>query len=495
MILVTESRLLMNRLLPLFCHTLLLVVSGVVITGCGREGSSPASPPVPLSENCIVSSAPTAKVPLLFTSDAALGPLTNFQLGITSITLTDACGKTVTAYTGPTQATVQGVSTIEFTHVNGVSEPLIVATLPQATYTAVSVFYTVVDIAYLYPDNRHFIASVQVPNPISGKVDLPSPIVVDGKGTAITLDTLLTGSIVLGPTDIGQPTVTVTPAFNVSAIRPAATPSSDRNGKANLHGLISSIGVGQFTMSNSAGLPLTISASNSTVSQGVSDFSALPLNVPADVDVAIQPDGSLLATRIQLEYASALGTWIGPLVATNPSGAYQNVLPRLWQEPANPTHTSNDYPFEFQFTANTLYQVNGAAYDLIDLPFTPTFAAFSDVTLGQGISVSWTTQQLFGSQPQTEARAATLMPRTFSGSITSVVAQRNYTAYTLALANNDFMVPLNNVTSITAYSNAGTRMEDGLLSTDMAVNLHGLLFSDYGVLLLVCDQTRLERNP
>jgi hypothetical protein len=100
-----------------------------------------------------------------------------------------------------------------------------------------------------------------------------------------------------------------------------------------------------------------------------------------------------------------------------------------------------------------------------------------------------------GSQPQTEARAATLMPRTFSGSVTSVVTQDNYTVYTVALANNDFMVPLDNVTSITAYANAGTRMEDGTISAGMAVNLHGLLFSDSGVLRLVCDQTRLQRNP
>jgi hypothetical protein len=134
--------------------------------------------------------------------------------------------------------------------------------------------------------------------------------VVDGKGTAITVDTLLTNPIVLVPTAVGQPTVTVTPAFGLSAFRPAVTPSSYRNGKANLHGLISSLGVDQFTMNNTAGLPFTISASTSTVLQGIDDFSTLPLNVPADVDVAIQSDGSLLATRIQVENASALGAWI-----------------------------------------------------------------------------------------------------------------------------------------------------------------------------------------
>lgn len=432
---------------------------------------------------------------MLFTSDAGLGPLTSFQLGITTITLTDACGHSVTAYTGPTQDTVQGVSTIEITHVNGVSEPLTITSLPQATYTSASVSYTVVDIAYLYPDHLHFVDSLDVTNPVSGPVELAAPIVVDGQGTVITLDTLLTGPIVLGPAAVGSPVVTVTPAFRVSAFQPATTPSSDRNGKANLHGLILSTGAGQLTMNNSAGLPLTISTSPSTVLQGIGSLSAIPTKVPADVDVAIQSDGSLLATRIQVEDASALGAWIGPLVGTYSTGAYQEILPRLLQDPAHPTDTYNDSPFQFQFTDNTVYQLNGAPYVLTDLPFTPSFAAFSDVALGQGLSISWTTQQVLGSQPQTEARAATLMPRTFSGTITSISTRDSYTEYTLTLANNDFMVPLNNVTSITAYTNAGTRMEDGPLSTGMAVNLHGMLFSDHGVLRLVCDQTRLQQSP
>jgi len=230
--------------------------------------------------------------------------------------------------------------------------------------------------------------------------------VVDGKGTAITLDTLLAGPIVLGPGAVGQPPVTVTPIFSISAFRPDVTPSTDRNGRANLHGITASIGSGQFTMTNSAGLPLTIGVSASTVFQGFSNLAALPLNVPADVDVVIQPDGSLLASRIEVEYASALGAWIGPLVNTYSTGAYQKILPRLWQEPADPTHTSNAYPFTFQFTGNTVYRVNGAAYDLFDLPFTPTFSAFSDVALGQALSVSWTTQQLLATQPQTETRVA-----------------------------------------------------------------------------------------
>lgn len=484
----------MNRLRGLLCQMLLLIFCAVFVSGCGGGSSSGTTAPV--SKNCIASGVASAKVPVLFTSDAGLGALINFNVGITSITLTDGCGNSVTAYTAPAEATAQGISTIELTHVNGVSEPLAVATLPEATYTTASVSYQLVDMAYLYPDSLTFVDSTYEADPVSGKVELSAPIVVDGKGTAITLDTLLADPVVLGPAPVGLlPIVTVTPVFGISGFRPAAEPANDREGSANVHGLITSVGAGQFTMSNSAGLPLTVSTSAATVLQGIGAISALPLNVPADVDVAIQADGSLLATRVQVEYAEALGAWIGPLVATYPTGAYQKVLPSLWQDSTAPAHTTNDSPFEFQFTGDTVYQINGAAYDLVDLPFTPAFAGFPDAALGQRISVSWTTQQVTTSQPQTDAHAATLMPRSFSGSIASVATEGKYTVYTFALANNDFMATLNHVTSIVAYSNAGTRMEDGALSVGMAVNMHGLLFNDNGVLRLICDQTRLERNP
>jgi len=87
------------------------------------------------------------------------------------------------------------------------------------------------------------------------------------------------------------------------------------------------------------------------------------------------------------------------------------------------------------------------------------------------------------------------MPRTFSGTVTSAAASSNYTTYTIALATNDFMLPISNFNAITAYTNAGTRTEDGALSVGMAVNFHGLLFNDRGVLRLVCDQTRLQLAP
>jgi hypothetical protein len=483
------------RTLKAFALILISSIFLTVLTGCG----STDIPPMPVSKGCVIAGAQTAQVPILFTSDAGLGSLFAFNLGVNSITLTDACGTTVTAFTGPVENIVGGIGRIELTHVNGVSEPLALATVPEATYTAATVLYSAVDVAFPYPDDSSFNAASVITNPISAKAELAAPITVDGKGTAITFDTLLTTPIVLGLSQAGGPIVSVTPAFTLSAFQPAAAPTNDRNGKANIRGLVNSVAANQFIMGNSAGLPIPIATSAATVFQGIGSLAVLPVNVPANVDVNIQSDGSLLATRVEVENTATVGSWVGPLAETYPTGMYQDIEPRLWQQANNssyPYQTSNDYPLEFQFTANTIFQRSGSAIDLTDLPFTPHFASFSDVALGQGLSIDWSSQQLLSGQPQTMAITAALVPRTFSGTITSVNTFSNYTAYTLTLDANDFMHILSNTNVITAYTNAGTQLEDGpIITSGAAVNMHGLLYSDSGTLRLVADQVRLQQKP
>jgi hypothetical protein len=71
----------------------------------------------------------------------------------------------------------------------------------------------------------------------------------------------------------------------------------------------------------------------------------------------------------------------------------------------------------------------------------------------------------------------------------------NYTVYTLTLAANDLMEPVSNTGSVTAYTNAGTQLEDGPLAVGDLVNMHGLVYSEQGTLRLVADQVRTQQTP
>jgi hypothetical protein len=469
-------------------------VAALLLSGCGSGGQ----PSTPAAKACVKPDAPTTQVPLLFTSDTGLGALDGFYLGINSIALTDSCGNTVTAYTPQSQNTTVGISRIELRHVNGVSEPLAIAALPVADYTSATVTYSDVSIGFIYPDNLHFNLSEVQTNPIAATADMPSAISVDGTGTALTLDTLVTAPVVIGPIGVGDSTITVTPAFTLTGFKPVAAPTNDRNGKVNIRGLVNSVTADSFNMNNSTTGTFNISTSPQTVYQGIGSLAALPISGPANVDVALQTDGSLLATRIEVENTATIGSWVGPLVITYPTGAYQSIIPQLWQEannPAGPYITSDVFPFQFQFTGKTIFQHSGSAIDLTDLPFTPSFASFADVALGQGLSIDWSAQQLFGNQPQTEAISAVLVPRTFSGTISAITPADSYTTYTLTLAANDLMQTVNNTTLITAYTNAGTQLEDGPLAVGDLVNMHGLVYSNNGILRFVADQVRLQQSP
>ena len=225
----------------------------------------------------------------------------------------------------------------------------------------------------------------------------------------------------------------------------------------------------------------------------MSGIAVVPTGAPVDLDVAAQADGSLLATRVQVENPAAWGAWVGPLVVTYPRGTNEEVVPRLWEESRNVGQSFANFPSYFALTGATQYELYGGAIDLVHLPFAPSFASFSDTALGQALSVSYSTQQQAAAQSLTPAQTTTLIPRTLSGTVTAVADNGSFVTYTIALSPGDLLTVLSGTTRITAFSNDGTQMETSSpLAIGSAVNMHGLLFNDGGTLKLVCDQVRMQ---
>ena len=471
--------------LSLFLVSLLTLVLGLT-TGCAAN--SIAKPETSAaSANCVTKAGANVQVPLLITSDAALGSLLAFEMKLDSVTLTGSCGNTVALLDQPL--------TVEWTHVNGSSEPLLIATIPADTYTAATVTYENPNIAYLWPTKTDFVSNEVTTGMVSGQVQFASPITIGTSASSILLDTLLTQ-----PIAINSKTDTVSPAFQITQQQVAANPTIDTNGKSGLRGLAASVSsttagapLDEVTVLNQAGVSLSIAANSSTQYQGVTGLAGLPAGTPVDLDVATQPDGSLLATRVQVENPAALGAWVGPLVATYPQGASEEVVPRQWEESSNTTQSYANFPSYFALTGGTQYKMYGGAIDLVNLPFAPRFASFEDTALGQGLSVSYATQQAAASQSLTQAQTTTLIPRNFSGTVSAVENDGSSVMYTLTLGSGDLLNVINGVSSLTVYTNNGTQMETTEpLALGSAVNMHGLLFNDGGTLKLVCDQVRLQ---
>jgi hypothetical protein len=62
------------------------------------------------------------------------------------------------------------------------------------------------------------------------------------------------------------------------------------------------------------GAKLSLNTSSRTVYQGVPGFSALVAGMAVDLDVALQTEGTLLATRVTVEDPTNVSLWSGPVL-------------------------------------------------------------------------------------------------------------------------------------------------------------------------------------
>src|SRR5271166_2357107 len=116
--------LFLSRLTPFLFAALL--VSLAITTGCGSGGSG-SSGGQTFSGNTNVT---------VMLTGTANDHLSEFDLGLQSITLTGQSGNTATLLSTP--ASGQPLRA-EFMHLNGTAQPLLTATIPQDIYTSATV--------------------------------------------------------------------------------------------------------------------------------------------------------------------------------------------------------------------------------------------------------------------------------------------------------------------------------------------------------------------
>ena len=153
-------------------------------------------------------------------------------------------------------------------------------------------------------------------------VNLASPITVTGTSMVLSLNLLVSDSAIL-PSCYTDPIFSgysMSPTFSLAPLAASPSPTNPANGLVTgLEATITSVGT------TGSSLTLTIpafsfgtrtvlaSANSATVFQGVSGLSALASGMFVNVDGALQSDGSLMATRIEVENPSALNVSTGPL--------------------------------------------------------------------------------------------------------------------------------------------------------------------------------------
>lgn len=467
---------------PRFLLVAVSVMLAAAVAGCGSSTTSGNPPP---TGSTVVS---------LLLSSSSNNHLSQFNLNFSSISLTSKSGKTVTLLEAPQNP--------EFIHLNGNTELLLTASVPQDDYTSASAVipnstFVCIDLNSTGGLQGNF-GAARLLSANSVSINLPSPITVSGSHMGLLLNLLVTPSISYPSCDtLVQGPTTVTPTFTLTPLTFAAQPTDSRNGLENdMEGVIGTIDATarSFQVTAADGLSWNFNTSGATVFQGVSDFSGLATGLPVSLDAAIQSGGSLLAIRVAVQDTSAanLTTLSGPLLqiaSSQPTFAAFGTL----QQGVLLFSGAAFYSF-----GNAAFAVSGRLTNLQALPFAATFTG-PNIVPGQNIFLSSHATTVSSGPTYIPAATVTLLPQTLDGTVTTVSNDGGFATYTISLAPYNLFADLavqagqtsllQNPNTVVVYVDSSVQM---LNSTPLAVGntlrFYGLVFNDNGTLKMDCAQ-------
>jgi len=480
-----------------FAFILILIVAAAaaLMTGCGSSSGSSGQK---------LSGSTTVTVLL---SSTANDQLSQFDVGFTSLTLTSQAGNTVTLLPAAAPGSGPGA---EFVQMNGTAEPLLAANIPQDVYTSATLTLTGAQFVCieLYPGTGG-LGTLDTSTYNDGgvpdsnvTVSLPSPITVTGTSMGLALNMLVSQSATYSAcyTPNGFSSWSITPTFTLTASTFASQPTNSANGKVTgLDGEITSIGAGgsTFTLtipSAEGSRTVSLSANANTAYQGISGSSVLAVGTLVDMDGAIQPDGSILATRIAVEDPSAPDMLSGPMIEVYGSASTVLMLPRRQQgQDFSCCHQGGSIQVTYN---NAAFQISGQLANLGTLPFVPSFSA-ANMVPGQNVYISVPTYSWTSGRPA--ASTLTLIPQTINGTVLSSSQSGNFTDYTVSLASYDLFPMLavqpgqaaveNNPSQVEVYVDNNTQLVNSkTLAAGKTFRFYGLVFNDNGTLRMDCAQ-------
>jgi hypothetical protein len=466
----------------------------VFATGCGGAGHSGMGTGPIAGETTTV---------VLLASSTANDQLQEFSITMTGLTLADAQGKSVPLLTSK--------SGYDYMHVNGNVEPLVTVTVPQGVYTSANatVELPLPACTGQTPGTLLSDEALNGPGSQGATVDLPAPITVDGDAMGLVLNLQVSQS---APFDGGcsqslTNAVPVAPVFELTQLAIAAQPTNGTNGKAvGMRGLVTAVNASATGFSATglysinAGFPpqWQVTVNGGTVFQGISGVSQLAEGLPVQMDIALQADGSLLATRVEVLDAnpSSLSVAYGPPIAEYPAGAYQSPYPSMNVFEVGQDGDLSEMVGLYSFSG-TQFQVSGQLSNLQNLPFAATF---NEANLVNGQNVFFTTHQTIMNAGVNGIQAlstVTLLPQTIDGTVSAISTEGAFTAYTVTLAPYDLFpnlavepgqaTLLTDANTVTVYADSNTQML-GAPAVGGVFRFYGLVFDDNGTLKMDCAQ-------
>ncbi|MGA8151584.1 MAG: DUF5666 domain-containing protein [Terriglobales bacterium] len=428
-------------------------------------------------------------------SSAANDQLSRFGITFSDLSLTSQSGKTVSLFAKSQSP--------EFIHVNASAEPVITLSVPQDIYTAASatISYSTFSCVSLNSSGGVQTSEFGSNGTQTATVKLASPITVTGTAMGLSLVLQVSQSATYSNCELEGATYSISPMFNLSAATVSSQPTNVENGKVSgVKGLISSVSTSgdYFGLATADGAMLSLNTSGSTVYEGIPGFSALAAGMPVDTDGTIQPDGSLLATRVAVEDkdTTSLSVLSGPLLNVAASEPTLLIFGREGQGYLFGS-IQNGIPLYSSF-GSAVFQTSGQFTNLQNLPFAAIFKA-SNMVPGQNVYISSHAPGFAGGPTYVPAATITLMPQTINGTVAAVSNHGGFATYAVSLAPYD-LIPalavqqgqtslLKDASSVVVYVDSNTQvLSTKPLAAGSVLRFNGLLFNDNGILRMDCAQ-------
>jgi hypothetical protein len=473
------------------CHSQRIDVFFVtsLLVGCGGGSPAPtASNPPPVANTSVT----------FLVSSTVNDRVVRASLTLNSLTLIDAAGTAHTVLSAPQR--------VEFVHLNGAVESLVTVEVPQGRYTSAS--------ATLGSSGFGCILLGPTGGIVSGTfstvaatptVTLPEPIVVSDTPMALMLNLMVSPSQAAAVCDglyadqPPSPAEMITPAFNLTGYAEAGQPANSYAKETNLIGVVSAIAANGsgFNVAPTDGPTWSVATNDSTVFQGVSGFSNLAAGMPVNFDAALQADGSLLASRVEVTDTNTtnLTIWRGPSVYLS---AAELEMELFITQSAGPLFGAGEPQgtWSLGFGADTSFQVSAQLSNLSSLPFSPLFNA-GNMVAGQGVYISTHAAEFPDAPDRVAATTVTLVPQTINGTVTGVSSAGSFSTYTIALASYATFTALAqqagqttilaNPGSVVVYVDGNTQtLNTAPLAVGSLLRFNGLVFNDNGTLRMDC---------
>lgn len=457
--------------------TLATVLTAALAACGGSNGTSTTQPPVTAQKTPVQVNI----------GDSPSDWMLAFSMNISSMSLTGSNGS----------ATVVSSSVpIEMMHLMGTMQPLNMVSAPQGTYTGASITIGSATVMYMDPTTKSAVQKT-ISGPISATVTFGTPVTVGSTPMAMGFDLDLSKSVTM---DSGG-NMTMNPVFHVtSGMQGSGNPMDPANGGIQeMMGAVSSVSGTSFSMTSmQAAQSFTFSTNSATVFDGTT-MSGMGNGMLLIVDASLQPDGTLMATKVQSMMGSA-GV-MGGGVITAVTGQPATALTMVMQNGAGAGMMSSAFAAGVTVTLNgsTTFEIDTDNIDMSSLPFTPVFDA-SNIYPGQSVMPISSSSMMSGGMGggmmgggnmagTITATNVELEPQGISGTVATAITSGAQTSFTMSLPAGCAFTTLTGATSLTIYQQPKTIMAGGSsIASGSTVHAFGLLFFDGGKWKMVASR-------